>query len=92
MSGSIELIQPILGMEPYVLIQCRPDPESAAGFDMQVNAGGGIDSQDEMVCLLLLLVEQLTGVDADLYTQQIDTARRAAGLGPIDGPRGGDDE
>lgn len=81
----IELFQPILGMDPYVLIECKPDQDSPAGFDMKVKAGGGIASQDEMVCLLLLLVENLTGVDADLYTQQIDVMRRAAGLGPIGG-------
>lgn len=85
---SIELINPWLGMDPYVLIQCKPDPDSPAGFDMAVKAGGGIGSQDELACLLLLVVEQLTGVDADLYTQQIDTVRRAAGLGPIGAGRG----
>ena len=82
-SQSTELIQPILGMDPYVLIECLPDPDSPTGFDMQVKAGGGIESHDELALLFLLLVESLTGVAPDLYVQQIDVTRRAAGLAPL---------
>jgi hypothetical protein len=72
----------ILGLNPYIVIECTDDPEAPAGFDMKINAGQ-IRSQDELICLLLLAVESLTGVDADLYTQQVDIIRRAAGLEPL---------
>lgn len=80
---TVQLTQVVLGMEPYILIRCEPDPESADGFDAKVSAGGGIGDQDEMAVLLLLIVESLTGVPTDLYTQQVDISRRAAGLSPL---------
>ncbi len=87
MPENMTLSMPILGDRPYILIECEPDPGSETGFDLNVKAGGGIGSQDEMTVLLLLLVEELTGVSTDLYTQQVDIARRAAGLGPLGGAR-----
>lgn len=82
---SIELITPVLGLNPYVLIECAPDDDQSneAGFDLKVKAGGGIADNDEVICLLLLLVESLTGVDAELYVRQVDIVRRAAGLDPL---------
>jgi hypothetical protein len=74
----IELIQPTLGLNPYILIESLPDEDSPAGFDLKVRAGGGFDGQDEVVALLLLLVETMTGVSTELYAQEVDIARRAA--------------
>jgi hypothetical protein len=53
-----------------------------AGFDVKVTASG-IDGADELAVMLLLVIEQVTGVNSDLYVQQIDIVRRAAGLGPL---------
>ncbi len=77
---SITLTTFALGLNPYVVIECVDNPESS-DFDMKIKADRL--SQDDLICLLLLAVESLTGVDADLYTQQIDTVRRAAGLAPM---------
>lgn len=77
--ADVELINPVLGTRPFVLIECEPG-DTDPGFDMGVRAGGGVETKDEIVVLLLLLVEQLTGVDADLYIKQIDVTRKAAGL------------
>lgn len=85
MSERMTLINPVLGDRPYILIECEPDPGSEAGFDLQVKAGGGVNTQEEMAVLLLLLVEELTGVSTDLYVQEVDATRRAAGLGPLGG-------
>jgi hypothetical protein len=80
----VELVQPILGLHPYILIECPPS-DSPAGFDMKVRAGGGIEDRDHITGLLLLAVEELTGVPVDLYVQQVDVVRRAASLPPLDG-------
>lgn len=66
-----------LGEHPYIVIEC---PGSDSEFDITVKAGGGVESQDELVAVLLLLVEKVTGVPADLYTHEIDIVRQAAGL------------
>ncbi len=87
MPESLTLSMPVLGDRPYILIEVEPDPDSEAGFDLKVQAGGGISSQDDMTALLLMLVENLTGVSTDLYAQEVDIARRAAGLGPLGGAR-----
>lgn len=85
MNESITLSMPVLGDRPYILIECEPDPGSEVGWDMKVKAGGGIGTQDDMTALLLTLVEELTGVSTDLYVQEVDVTRRAAGLGPLGG-------
>jgi hypothetical protein len=83
---SIELTQFMLGLTPYVVIQAEADESAPQGFSLDVKAGGGIPGSDDLACLLLLVVESLTGVDTDLYVQQVDITRRAAGLAPL--PRG----
>lgn len=77
-----DLIHPQLGEQPYILIEATPD-DSESGFDLSVRAGGGVRDEDELACLLLLVVEQVTGVSVALYTQQVDITRRAAGLPPL---------
>jgi hypothetical protein len=79
---AITLTTFILGLNPYAVIEAVDDADSPAGFDLKVRAGQ-VDSQDQLVCLLLLVVENITGVDTDLYVQQVDTIRRAAGRGPL---------
>jgi hypothetical protein len=79
----ITLTTPVLGTRPFILIEAHPDDDSPLGFELKVNAGGGVGSQDEMLTLLLVLVEEMSGVDCDLYLQQTQTARAAAGLEPL---------
>lgn len=85
MPEQIELIQAVLGLDPYVLIECKPDddPTNEAGFLLKIRAGGGVSSQDDLVTLLLSVVEESTGVAAGLYVQEVNTARRAAGSAPL---------
>jgi len=66
--------------EAHILVRF-PKTEDA-GFDIKVTASG-IDGADELAVMLLLVLEQVTGVDTDLYVQQVDTIRRAAGRGPL---------
>ncbi|MEV6800534.1 hypothetical protein AB0M91_19635 [Micromonospora rifamycinica] len=69
---------------PFVRIERRPDPDGADGVQLHIQAGGpGLDSADEIAALLLLTVEQLTGVAADLYAAQIEITRRVARGGPL---------
>lgn len=65
-----------LGHEPYVVVRCPEGPDGA--FDILVKAGG-VGDEDDVAAVLLLVVEHLTGVRADLYARQIDVTRRAAG-------------
>lgn len=81
MSERIELIQPILGMRPYVLLEVDADEDG--DLAIKVKGGGGIASQDEILSLLLMAIETLTGVDADLYLNQINVARVTAGLSAL---------
>lgn len=68
-----------LGEAPYLVLQF---PQDADGFDVGVT-GEGFASEDEVSLLLLLVVEKITGISSDLYVQQIDIARRSAGLRPL---------
>lgn len=72
-----------LGVKPYLFIEASSEPTAPSGFTLDVKAGGGIDTQDELLNFLLLTVEELTGVPVDLYRQHIDIVRHAAGLGPL---------
>lgn len=74
----IDLTQVYLGLYPYVLVEVHPDGADEAGFDLRVKSGGGIGSTDEIVSVLLLLVESLTGVPTDVYTLLVDRRRDAA--------------
>lgn len=82
-----DLISPTLGETPFVLIEANEDVNSQTGFDLNVRAGGGINSHNALVAMLLLVVENLTGVDTRLYAQEVDLARRAAGLPGFDPKR-----
>lgn len=84
MPQTVSLINPVLGLDPFILIECPAGSAASDGeaaFDVKIRAGGGLDSTDEMVALLLLVVESITGVDPDLYVTQIDLTRRAAAAG-----------
>lgn len=83
MPEEITLINAMLGLSPYALIEVNADPESEAGFNLNVRAGGGVDSRDDLTSLLLIAIEELTGVPTDLYVQQVDVARAAAGSEPL---------
>lgn len=69
-----------LGAEPFVTI--RFPLKDDGGFDIDVKAEG-LRNSDELAVMLLLVIENITGVDSDLYLQQIDIMRRAAGLGSL---------
>lgn len=68
---------------PFIHVEQRPDPNDPTGFRLDVKAGNGIDSMDHLVTILLLVVEMVTGVSPDLYTKEIDIARRVARGGPL---------
>lgn len=68
---------------PFIHIEQRPDPDDPTGFQLDVKAGNGIDSTDHLVTLLLLVVENITGVSPDLYAKEIDMVRRVARGGPL---------
>lgn len=56
----IELIQPILGMKPYVLIEAHIDPADSE-LVLQVQAGGG--AEEQVSALPFMLVAQLPAGD-----------------------------
>lgn len=68
---------------PFIHIEQTPDPDDPTGFHLNVKAGNGIDSTDHLVTLLLLVVENITGVSPDLYAKEIDIVRRVARGGPL---------
>jgi hypothetical protein len=74
-----DLITPTLGEKPFILIEATEDPNADTGFDLAVRAGGGVSSHEELVVMLLLVAEKITGVDTDLYVKEVDMVRRAAG-------------
>jgi hypothetical protein len=79
-TAEVKTINPTLGKDPYILIERLPDPDREDEVEVKVRTGGDIGDSDDIVSLLLLVVEQLTGVSTDLYAEQVDLARRAAGL------------
>lgn len=78
MPETIELLNPVLGLQPYVLIEADVDEDD--DLALNIRAGGGVDTKERMLSVLLMVVEELTGVPTDLYVQQVDAARQAAGL------------
>jgi hypothetical protein len=69
---------------PFIHIEQRPDPDDPTGFQLDVKAGAGIDDTDHLVTVLLLVVENITGVSPGLYAKEIDMVRRIArGSGPM---------
>ncbi|MFI6266137.1 hypothetical protein [Micromonospora sp. NPDC051006] len=68
---------------PFIHIEQRPDPDDPGGFQLDVKAGNGLVSEDQLVTLLLLIVERITGVSPDLYAKEIDIVRRVARGGPL---------
>jgi hypothetical protein len=65
------------GGTPFVLIRSTGIP-GFEDFDLDVKAGCGIDDRDQLTALLLLTVEQMTGVSTSLYVQEVEIARAAA--------------
>lgn len=54
---TIELSQPILGMDPYVLIEAVADPADGE-LVLKIKAGGGV-TQDEIGALPFLMITTL---------------------------------
>lgn len=79
---TVELIRPVLGLSPYILVESEPDDTAPQGFSLRVRAGGGISSRNEIVAMLILVIESTTGVSLDDYTRAVDvlTALVDAGL------------
>jgi hypothetical protein len=77
----VELIQPTLGLSPYILIESEPDDAAPQGFSLRVRAGGGITTQAEIVAMLMLVIEGTTGVSLDDYAMAVDEARGEADHG-----------
>jgi hypothetical protein len=71
---TVELITPVLGMAPYVLVEITTvevaDPDDD-GMRLNVRAGGGANQADTIVAILLAAVEGITGVPTDDYERQL---------------------
>lgn len=71
-----EIVQTVeLGADPYMLIKAPQLPDQ--NFDIKMKAAGW-DNADEMVAILLMLVEQMTGVSSNSYLREIDLMRSAS--------------
>lgn len=82
MSETIELITMTLGLDPYVLL--RPETDEDGEVSINVKAGGGVGSKEGIACLLLMVLESLTGMSADPYLAEVNAERQAAGLVPLE--------
>lgn len=58
---TIELIQPTLGLNPFVLIQLRPDQQDPSALKIGIEFGGGLSTEDVASTLRLVL----EGIDPD---------------------------
>jgi hypothetical protein len=61
-SDWFELFQPILGMEPYVLLIAQGDPDD---LSFRVKAGGGIKNTDEIRTALILALSCMAPLSAE---------------------------
>lgn len=55
---TIELIHPTLGLNPFVLIQLRPDQQDPNALKIGIEFGGGLSTED-IVSTLRLVLEEL---------------------------------
>jgi len=70
----VELIRPVLGLHPYLLVEVKPGEADHDKVTMRVRCGGGLDSTSKIVATLLTLIEEMTGVDCDDYADRIEQA------------------
>ncbi|GIF14829.1 hypothetical protein [Actinoplanes teichomyceticus] len=66
-----------MSRRPRIVIDCPPNEDVPVGFDVKVQADD-VTSESELVVLLLLVVEKLTGVSTDSYVRLVDECRRVA--------------
>lgn len=59
MTESIELINPLLGLEPYVLLEFRQGDEGEDDLRINLRAGGGMESNDDIAMALLMALTNL---------------------------------
>lgn len=78
---AIELIQPLLGMNPYLLLEI--DGDGDGDTVLRARGGGGIATPDQITLMLLMAVEETAGVSADTYLDEINTHRHTQGLPPL---------
>jgi hypothetical protein len=76
--GAFEVVRVTLGLRPFLLIQVEEITEGRAA--VRTASGGGIDSLEDEIVLMLTMIEQMTGVSAKALGREIDLARVAAGL------------
>lgn len=83
MSKRIKLINAVLGMQPFVLIEYGPDPTDDQALSINLQYGGGAANSDQALLMLLHVVGELTETPADDYLEQIDRVRAGKGLPPM---------
>lgn len=79
--AEIELINVLLGLDPFILIEFSGSDDD--GLNLSLQYGGGPASADQAVALLLFALGEITGVPADDYMAAIDGARFVEGLPPL---------
>jgi hypothetical protein len=62
---------------PHIVIDCPTASDETKKFDIGVKATG-VDSGEQVLTILLLVVEKLTGVSTDGYVRLVDEVRRVA--------------
>lgn len=60
-----------------VVIERKGRAEDPDGFDVDVQTEG-VDSEDSLALLLLVVVQKITGVRTDTYVSLVDECRRVA--------------
>jgi len=78
---TIELIQPLLGATPYLLLEI--DGDGDGDTVLRFRGGGGIATPDQITLMLLMAIEETTGVGADTYLDEINTHRHTQGQPPL---------
>ena len=84
MADQVVYEQVTLGALPYILIEVEPHddhPDDDESMQLRIKAGAGAHHEDTIVAVLLVTVEQLTGVPSADYEAAIEAAQNGgAGL------------
>ena len=77
MADQVVYEQVTLGALPYILIQVEPhdDHPDDESMQLRIKAGAGAHHEDTIVAVLLMTVEQLTGVPSADYEAAIEAAQ-----------------